>query len=57
VLALRYPLNRAHGGGQPGADRRVLVHPGRLGGQLGLLDARAQSWVVAAALASIALNP
>ena len=58
VLALRYPLNtRADGVGQPGADRRVLVHPGRLGTGLGVLPAEAQSLVVAGALLSIALNP
>ena len=32
VLAFRYPLgDRADDLGEPGADRRVLVHPGRLG--------------------------
>jgi CPA2 family monovalent cation:H+ antiporter-2 len=58
VLLLRYPLqHRAHGVGQPGADRRVLVHPGDAGHRAEAAAAEAQSLVVAGAILSIALNP
>jgi CPA2 family monovalent cation:H+ antiporter-2 len=53
-LPLRTALLVAASLAQIGEFSFILV---ALGGQLGLLDARAQSWVVAAALASIALNP
>ena len=59
VLAFRYPLNTALTvSAQPGADRRVLVHPGRPRRvSCGLLPVEGQSLILAGALISIALNP
>ncbi|WP_374659995.1 cation:proton antiporter [Inhella sp.] len=53
-LPLRTALLVAASLAQIGEFSFILV---ALGGQLNLLDARTQSWVVAAALGSIALNP
>ena len=54
------PLSAQHGadgGGQPGPDRRVFLHPRRLGRALGLMSVEAMNYVLAGALFSIALNP
>ena len=59
VLAFRYPLNTALTVvGQPGADRRVLLHPGRRSAcRSGCCRREGQSLILAGALISIALNP
>ena len=56
ALRLR-PADRAHRGREPGADRRVLVHPRRARRRAGLLPPEGQSLILAGALISISLNP
>ena len=53
-----YPRrDRADDLGEPGADRRVLLHPGRARRRLGLLPSEGRDLILAGAILSIMLNP
>ena len=56
----RLRLSRSHRAddlGEPGADRRVLLHPGRPRRRLGLLPEQGRDLILAGAIISILLNP
>ena len=58
VLRVRPPArHRADDLGEPGADRRVLLHPGRARRRLGLLPEEGRDLILAGAILSILLNP